>query len=185
MFYRAPKLTVKYLKEMIASDKFKDLPESTQLSYKLLLDKKLKRHTDRMKLRKAEKQEEAKRVAEAMKDIHVGDLFSASWGWEQTNVDFFQVVEIVGKGSVRVRAVNPVLLSSDEGMMCADRTYEIPQNGELLPPSKWSTFIKDNVRGDVKRIQCYGTRPSFKLSSFASAYKEEGKTTKHYESWYA
>ena len=35
--------------------------------------------------------------------IKLGDLFYSSWGYEQTNVDFFQVIEIVGSSSVRVR----------------------------------------------------------------------------------
>ena len=39
--------------------------------------------------------------------VKVGDIFSASWGYEQTNNDFFQVIALVGEKSVRVREVHP------------------------------------------------------------------------------
>lgn len=29
--------------------------------------------------------------------VHIGDLFYGSWGYEQTNVDFFQVIALKGK----------------------------------------------------------------------------------------
>jgi len=38
-------------------------------------------------------------------NIKVGDIFRASWGYEQTNVNFYQVVELVGKQSVKVREI--------------------------------------------------------------------------------
>ena len=37
--------------------------------------------------------------------VKVGDLFHSSWGYDQTNNDFFQVVALVGDSSVRVREV--------------------------------------------------------------------------------
>lgn len=123
--------------------------------------------------------------------VKVGDLFEASWGYEQTNVDFFQVIALVGETSVRVREVCPPMI--DEKPTCsmaADRTYKL--TNELLPPSGYSVFIKDQENGDLKRIKpgynkntedakenCY-----FYLNSFASAYKCHGESVKCYESWY-
>lgn len=188
MYYRRQPMTIKYLKELIASEKFKDYPASTQESYKALLKRKEERHAKKMEARKAYKEEHKELLAKAMEQVKVGDVFSASWGYEQTNVDFFQVVALVGKHSVRVRHVCPTLLSEKQGAMCADRVYAIPQNGEMLPPLSYSSvFIKDNEKGDVKRIETYskdGT-PCFKLSSFAWATKEKAPTASHYESWYA
>lgn len=136
--------------------------------------------------KKAAREAKKEAVKDAMKGIKVGDLFAASWGYDQTNVDFFQVVALVGKNSVRVRQVQPEMIDEKPGMMCADRTYKIPQNGEMLPPAN-GVFIKDNVKGDVKRIQIFAANdtPYFKLSSYAWAYKQFGDTAKHYESWYA
>lgn len=124
--------------------------------------------------------------------VKVGDIFSASWGYEQTNVDFFQVIALVGKHSVRVREVHPRMIEENPTCgMAADRTYKM--TNELLPPATSSVFIKDQEHGDLKRIKAgYHKDPEiakancyFTLSSFASAYKCNGETVTEYESWYA
>lgn len=124
--------------------------------------------------------------------VRVGDIFSASWGYDQTNVDFFQVVALVGETSVKVREVNPPMIEDTSvSGMSADRTYKI--TSALLPPARFSVFIKDQENGDIKRIKPgYDKDPelakancSFNLSSFASAFKCNGETKKVYESWYA
>ena len=152
------------------------------------------RYNARILKRQAEKEAVRKAKAEAslevMKTIKVGDIFEASWGYDRTNVDFFQVIKIVGKNSVKLRQVYPARISeSPTGPMAADRTYEIPQNGELLPPASHSVFIKDQVNGDTKRIQAAtwykDNRPYIRLSSFTGAYKVETPTVTTYESWYA
>ena len=123
--------------------------------------------------------------------VKVGDIFSASWGYEQTNNNFFQVIALVGEKSVRVREVNPPIISRDPvSGMAEDRIYKL--TNEILPHAEYSVFIKDQENGDLKRIKpgyykdpeeakkhCY-----FDLSSYASAYKCNGETKKVYDSWY-
>lgn len=41
---------------------------------------------------------------EFVESLRVGDIVYRSWGWEQTNVDFYQVVKI-GKRSAEIRAI--------------------------------------------------------------------------------
>lgn len=124
--------------------------------------------------------------------VKVGDIFSSSWGYEQTNVDFFQVIALVGETSVRVREVTPPMIDEDPTCpMAANRTYKL--TNEILPPARYSTFIKDQENGDLKRIKPgYNNDPElakencyFYLDSFANAHKCHGETTKVYESWYA
>lgn len=185
---RRKPLTIKNIKELIASEQFKNYPASTQEAYKKLLEKKEARHAKRIAEQQARREQEKGRLEETMKSVKVGDVFSASWGYDQTNVDFFQVVALVGKQSVRVKQVYPTMIDENAGMMCADRTYAIPQNGEMLPAAEHSVFIKDQVNGDVKRIESGWGKdpyPIFKLSSFAWATKETKPIAKHYESWYA
>jgi hypothetical protein len=45
----------------------------------------------------------AKRII--ARDVQVGDIFCASWGYSMTIVDFWQIVELVGKSSARVRRI--------------------------------------------------------------------------------
>lgn len=122
--------------------------------------------------------------------VKVGDLFHASWGYDQTNNDFFQVIALVGELSVRVREVNPVMEESEATCWAAEnRTFSTNTNGHLLPPARSSVFIKDQERGDLKRIQVStyngGSDVYFKLDSFAWAHKCNGETIEVYESWYA
>lgn len=144
-----------------------------------------------------EKEPEAKKGEPKTKEkknafgVKVGDIFSASWGYEQTNNDFFQVIALVGEKSVRVREVNPPIISRDPvSGMSEDRVYKL--TGELLPPAPHSVFIKDQENGDLKRLKpgyfqdekkamenCY-----FNLSSFADAHKCTEGEIKTYESWY-
>lgn len=119
--------------------------------------------------------------------VKVGDMFYSSWGYEQTNVDFFQVVELVGKTSVRVREVNPPIIEDKtyQHGMAADRVYQTSGCG-ILEPAKSSVFIKDQVKGDLKRVKSYGKRcedVQFNLSSFANAHLCGDKQVA-YESWY-
>lgn len=37
--------------------------------------------------------------------VKVGDIFYTSWGYEQTNLDFYQVVGLVGKVTVKLRKI--------------------------------------------------------------------------------
>ena len=161
----------------------------TQIGATTRLEEYKQRLEKRNEAKIAARKERKANAAEAMKQVKVGDIFSASWGYDQTNVDFFQVVELVGKSSVRIRQVQPEIVKDEAvGPMSADRTYKFPTDGTLLPPCR-GVFIKDTQNGDVKRVQIpsYGNKdqPYIKLSSFAWAYKEMSDTAKCYESWYA
>lgn len=158
----------------------KQTPERIELAQSITDGKEIKTGTTK---EKAEKKN--------VFGVKVGDIFSASWGYEQTNNDFFQVIALVGEKSVRVREVNPPIVRRNPvSGMAEDRVYKI--TGEILPPSPHSVFIKDQEKGDLKRIKpgyfqdeeeaknnCY-----FDISSYASAYKCNGETKKVYESWY-
>ena len=119
--------------------------------------------------------------------VKVGDYFSASWGYDQTQVDYFQVIALVGETSVRVREVYPTMIEETPTCsMAADRTYRL-DTSKILPPASYSVFIKDQEKGDLKRLRPqYGdsSKPAFYLSSFCDAYYCPNQTEKVYESWY-
>ena len=139
---------------------------------------------------KAKKTEKAAKAAPKSNKfgVKVGDIFSASWGYDQTNNDFFQVVALCGDSSVRVREVDlPMIRSDATGPMSENRTFKVSR--ELLPASSHSVFIKDQEKGDIKRLKSYHadgvSNPQFNLSSFANAYYCGSDTLTVYESWYA
>lgn len=139
------------------------------------------------KVEAAPKKQTAKKEKLNKYGVKVGDLFFTSWGYEQTNTNFFQVVELVGSSSVRVREVcPPVIDRAAVSGMSEDVT--IQNTKELLPATSYSTFIKDQEKGDLKRLKSYAadgvSSPQFYLSSFANAYKIEGDALTVYNSWY-
>ena len=120
--------------------------------------------------------------------VKVGDVFHMSWGYDQTNNDFFQVIALVGESSVRIREVDLDFTSSGIGFMSENRTFKIPQNGELAARHERSIWIKDQENGDIKRLNSYSgdgtTNPYIKIENH-HASKCCGKTCTAYESWYA
>lgn len=42
------------------------------------------------------KEERKKRAAEFSRKVKIGDVFYSSWGYEQTNIDFFEVIAVKG-----------------------------------------------------------------------------------------
>lgn len=51
--------------------------------------------------RKAQRKVERK----APHTLEVGNILYTSWGYDQTNIDFYQVTEVVGKNTVKVREI--------------------------------------------------------------------------------
>lgn len=116
--------------------------------------------------------------------VKVGDIFKASWGYDDTNTDFFQVIALVGEQSVRVREVALPIVTEDQGLMSSTKTCRIVN--DILPPLAFSVFIKDNEKGAVKRLKNYRAGeplPQFNLSSFANAWLVRGETVTAFDSW--
>ena len=121
-------------------------------------------------------------------NVKVGDLFYTSWGYEQTNINFFQIVALKGKSSALVREVHPEILETfSVSGMSEDRIYST--SSEILPPAKHTSFIKNNKDGDLRRIQFneYYKEPYIRVG-IPGTYQETAypyKGEKLYCSWYA
>lgn len=116
--------------------------------------------------------------------VKVGDVFYMNWGYEQTNVDFFQVIKLVGEASVMIRHVRPEVVDTDAcGPMCANYTYNITP--ELMRPDTSTVFVKDSEKGMLKRVCKSGESVYLNMTSYANAYKIPFGIRKEYVSWYA
>ena len=160
--------------------KAKGLWYAKQNAQRLELAEILAAGNEAPKAKKAEKQNKF--------GVKVGDLFRTSWGYEQTNNDFFQVVELVGSMSVRVREVCPPVVKR-EAVSGMSEDITIRNTSEMLPATSSSVFIKDQEKGDLKRLKSFAadgvSNPQFNLTSFADAWKVEADEITVYESWYA
>ena len=99
--------------------------------------------------------------------VKIGDIFVDSWGYEQTNVNYYQVIELVGEKSVKVQEISKKTVEGSEGNMSCN----------ILP-------VKDSFLSDsepfTSRVQ-QGNR--IKVRSYSSASLWTGGS--NYCSWYA
>lgn len=120
--------------------------------------------------------------------VQVGDIFSCSWGYDQTQVDFFQVIKLCGEKSVRVRHVQPKLVSETaESGMSATRAFEITR--DILPALDRSVFVNDQENGDLKRLKSWAkdgiSDPIFEMGSGCYiCHLEPLGVNEHFESWW-
>jgi|GEM_PF-2142574 len=118
-----------------------------------------------------EKREEEKRILKdkelkEISELKVGDIFVSSWGWEQTNIDAYQLIELKNKtGTFREIALKSLSQTSWGSDICA------PIKDDFLENSKpFKKILKGNY---------------IRLSSFQHARKIVDKDRTFHRSWYA
>jgi hypothetical protein len=103
----------------------------------------------RRQLREKEKARQERK--DFVHGLQPGDIFVSSWGYDQTNVNFYQVTEVRGKDVV-VREVGQDVVSSGSG---SDRVVPIPNRFIEPPvrvrPSGGSTSVSFKVDGHYCR----------------------------------
>lgn len=116
--------------------------------------------------RRKEERKIARAVAKAaaLETVKEGDIFVASWGWEQTNIDAYQVVAKKG-ATVTLREIATASVEGTEGFM-SDQC--VPVKNEFIGGE-----FKKRITG--KYINIDDVR--------MAGLTEEGKT--FYRSWYA
>ena len=90
--------------------------------------------------------------------LQVGDIFVSSWGYEQTNVDFYEVTA-VGDREVVIREIGKDVVRSDQ------------YGGEQVVPEK-GRYVGPPMR---KRPSGSGGSVYIKVRSFANARKWDGR----------
>lgn len=86
-------------------------------------------------------------------DVKVGDVFRCSWGYDQTNVDFYEVTRVIG-ATVEIRAIAQEAVTTGW------------EQGQCVPVP--GQYIGEAMR---KKVNNYGGKPSLRIYSFASAYR--------------
>lgn len=114
-------------------------------------------------------QEKEKRKIERKNFVHsakVGSIFYTSWGYEQTNVEFYQVVKLVGKSTVIIKQISSHQVEGTEGF---DSCEVMPNIDCFLEP-----------QNEIRKKVNFGNYIKFK--GFNDAYLWNGKPK--YKSWY-
>jgi len=107
----------------------------------------------------------AERLA-APRDLEVGDVLMASWGYDQTNIDYYEVTKLIGKCMVEMREI--AAESEETGFM----------SGRCVP--KPGAFIegKEPIRGMARN-------GSVKVREWGVWARKVSPEEKSYRSWYA
>jgi hypothetical protein len=79
--------------------------------------------------------------------LKVGDILYSSWGYDQTNIDFYQVVE-VGDKTVKIRKVQQKVVSEGRG---SESVVASPDH--FVGPA----MVKRVSQGDCVRIESYAS----------------------------
>lgn len=123
----------------------------------------MKVHDEQTQRYKAQRQG----TPEMLASVTPGMIFYSSWGYDQTNIDFYQIIRVTGKMAViqELAQFDPAN-ASGHGM---DSSMCMP--------------LKDRFRGEAmeKRIQFSDGKPCFRIASYAYASLWDGKA-KNY-SW--
>lgn len=112
--------------------------------------------------------------------VKVGDIFLMSWGYDQTNVNFFQVTRI-SKGGVFIREIGYKSVEGSNGFMCQK---VVANPNSFLSTSQWCSPKGQSFGGNVetfRRMSLDGN--GFSVRGRYYAFRWDGKPT--YNSWYA
>lgn len=98
-------------------------------------------------------------------NVKVGDIFYTSWGYDQTNIDFYKIV------AVKNKTISYVSIGED-------RTYTGPMQGTVVPNIN---HIGTNVKNARILVDGNGT-VSFKVTNYSWAYPYNGQP-KSFTEW--
>lgn len=110
------------------------------------------------------KKAEAKKRKDFTPTIKAGDVLSASWGYDQTNVEFYLVLEVKGH-TAQIQELGHLTVEGSEGFMSC----------KVMPN------LEARVGEVLKKRICYGDK--IKINESVRLYPWSGKP--NYCSWYA
>ena len=98
--------------------------------------------------------------------VKVGDIFYSSWGYDQTNVNFYEVTGLTG-ASVKVREVAQRVVPPPDGKGHFTYEHVVPVPGQYIG-GEMLKRLQDWGRSD-------GPRPAININSVQSAWLWDGK----------
>ena len=132
-------------------------------------EERIKRQIDAQTSWKEEKQKRLEQRKAYQHTLKVGDILYSSWGYDQTNIDFYEVVKVNSPKTVTLRQIGSRFTKTDTANDMA--SFCVPNPGNYF----------GERREPFKKIVSFGNQ--VKLSSFEYAWPWDGK--EKYSSWHA
>jgi hypothetical protein len=82
----------------------------------------------------------------SMEDIEIGDIFYSSWGYDQTNIDFYKVIKKTAK-MIEIREIGQVYMESNSSM--SEYVVADPEN-ELF---KYDWVSPDKIEKGWEKVE--------------------------------
>jgi len=122
-------------------------------------------------------QEKAKKTdAMANHGVVVGDVFRCSWGYDQTNIDYYEVIAITGKTATICRIG---CLSENTGWLQGD---SVPQLGAFIGKPKKKLIQKRSVDSEAYlTMNSYST--AFKMTPIAQVGNKPVYESSHWTAY--
>lgn len=117
--------------------------------------------------------------------VKVGDIFYSSWGYDQTNIDYFQVIELKGSQMVKIREIAQTTVRTETSMS----EYVKPVKDAFLSRASFTSSkggTPNNNDGIYKKVLKSGWGDNsiyLKIDSFAYAYLTNENSEHFTSSW--
>ncbi|HAV1239912.1 TPA: hypothetical protein JGU28_004721 [Salmonella enterica] len=99
--------------------------------------------------------------------VSVNDIFVSEWGYEQTNICFYQVISLHGKSTVCIRRI-------------AGQSVTTESMGGMCKPAL-NHFIDEPLK---RRINIHTGKPGIRIDDCERAYKTHPDKMVHFTSCY-
>lgn len=100
-------------------------------------------------------------------DVKVGNIFKASWGYDQTNVDFYAVTKVTGAHTIQLEQI---------GSITTEQTTPGSYRVKPDPTARTGKFI-------TKRVTDWNGTPSIRVASYATAHRVDPTATHYASDW--
>lgn len=120
-------------------------------------DKHVAEYVESMARRQAEKKKDAAKKKTFAHTLAVGDIMYCSWGYNQTQVDYYQVTKVVGAKSVKIREIGQFVEHEGRG---SDQVTAAVDS------------FKEGSKEMLKRVRAGNV---VTIASYANAYPWDGK----------
>lgn len=107
----------------------------------------------------------------------VGEVLYQSWGYDQTNIDFYQIVSI-GEKSVKVRSISQKMVNGTEGFMCENVTPDIDNFTGEVETKIVKCYISNLYNSEIRKPSYYVANGRHHLNLYN--YGERGVYQSHY-----